>query len=629
MAEQRIGVLLVHGIGTNTPNQFLVDQTRKIVAAMGEQVAAISVLHEPPVGDKVPDHYVVDYKANRVQVEVKTKASRTEAARTLHIDFNEVYWADLGEKPTLVNQVKFWFWALSMWALAARDYTRLPGFSGMYKPKGDHLKSWDRLFLAVYGLLFGLGAATVGLLNIIADRVKLPRVPISDILTAYVGDVMLYSQTSGDDDPTVADMAQPPRVGIRARMVDALVEIAQGDYDRWYVFAHSQGTVVAYNGLMETAAALPNYLTQARWDSVATRLKTKLPDRVPALMLPRRPVWLGDRDGIDRDKLFSRLQGFLTYGSAIGKFHAIWPIIVPANAQEEVFPENFYWINVFDPTDPVSGPLDAYTREYGYNAQCQPIDGHRAKSGRVSANIDRSIPYKSGPLWLLSHLQYLNYYSPGYQRQEPLLVSETARWLVDGVFDPKHTLEAAKPSVRWRTLLAGTQVAIATLIVWLSTAALLWEIFGSRRFDWLGHMAWPVGAAGAFALAVAFNFGLQHLRKRRRHDLSTGLRWVVVIVAVGGTAAAARYFQWIGRAIDHELSGIADGLAHWLRSLPGLMGNAANWIIGLLNHPDALRMSVGLLSLAIILIVLFGWIRWLVQPLPVQKEEHGHGMKPW
>ena len=59
------------------------------------------------------------------------------------------------------------------------------------------------------------------------------------------------------------------------------------------------------------------------------------------------------------------------------------------------------------------------------------------------------------------------------------------------------------------------------------------------------------------------------------------------------------------------------------------MGNAANWIIGLLNHPDALRMSVGLLSLAIILIVLFGWIRWLVQPLPVQKEEHGHGMKPW
>jgi len=27
--------------------------------------------------------------------------------------------------------------------------------------------------------------------------------------------------------------------------------------------------------------------------------------------------------------------------------------------------------------------------------------------------------------------------------------------------------------------------------------------------------------------------------------------------------------------------------------------------------------------------VLFGWIRWLVQPLPVQEQEHGQGMKPW
>jgi len=629
MVDQRIGVLLVHGIGTNTPNQFLVDQTRKIVAAMGEQVASISVLREPPVGDKVPDHYVVDYKANRVQVEIKTKASRTEASRTLHIDFNEVYWADLGEKPTLVNQMKFWFWALSMWALAARDYTRLPGFSGMYKPKGDHLKLRDRLFLGAYGVLFGLGAATIGLLNIIADRVKLPRVPISDILTAYVGDVMLYSQTSGDDDPTVTDMAQPPRVGIRARMVDALVEVAQRGYDRWYVFAHSQGTVVAYNGLMETAAALPNYLTRARWDAVASGLKTKLPDRVPALMLPRRPVWLGDRDGIDRATLFERLGGFLTYGSAIGKFHAIWPIIVPANAQEEVFPQDFYWINVFDPTDPVSGPLDAYTREYGYNAQRQPIDGCRPKSGPVSANIDRSIPYKSGPLWLLSHLQYLNYYSPGYQRQEPLLVSETARWLVDGVFDPKRTLEAAEPSVWWRTALAFAQVMLATVIVWLSTAALLWEILGRRWLDWLGHMVWPVGAVGAFVLAVAFNIGLELLKKRMRHDLPTRLRWGVLIIALGGTVAAALHFQGGGQAIYGGLFDIAHAVADWLRILPGLMGVAARWIIGLLHHPGAFRMSVGLLSVTIILIVLLGWIRWAVQPLPVQEHEHGHGMRPW
>jgi len=167
------------------------------------------------------------------------------------------------------------------------------------------------------------------------------------------------------------------------------------------------------------------------------------------------------------------------------------------------------------------------------------------------------------------------------------------------------------------------------VIVWLSTAALLWEILGSRWLHWLDHMAWPVGAIGAFLLAVAFNFGLQQLKKRVRSDLPTGLRWVVLAIALAGTTAAALYFQGLGRALHHWLSDIAHTVAHWLRSLPGSMGDAASSILGLLHHPGAFRMSVGLLSLAIILIVLFGWIRWLVQPLPVQKEEHGHGMKPW
>jgi hypothetical protein len=416
-ATEHIGVLLVHGIGTNPPNQFLVDQTRKIAAAMSEEVVAINVRSEPAVAKQVPDQYTVNYVVNCVSVEARTKDGRT-----LDIDFNEVYWADLGEKPTLPNQVKFWFWSLTMWALAARDYTRLPGFAQMYKPKGGRLRWWGRLSLGAYGVLFLLGAATIGLLNVIADRLKLPRVAISDILTAYMGDVMLYTQTDGDDDPAVSDFAQPPRVGIRARMVDALVEFAlRDDYDRWYVLSHSQGTVVAYNGLMETEVALPNYLSQTRWNQVkGSRLQAK-PDqknKAPSLMLPRRPTWLGPTDAIDRKALFAKLAGLLTYGSAIGKFRAIWPIVVPANKDENVFPLKFQWINVYDPTDPVSGELEAYTREHGCWAdRATPINRQRSDPGsenagtHVAAKIDRSIPYKASWVWLLSHLQYLNYYS--------------------------------------------------------------------------------------------------------------------------------------------------------------------------------------------------------------------------
>jgi hypothetical protein len=627
MTDERIGVLLVHGIGTNTPNQFLVDQARKIAAAMSEEVASIAVISEPLIGDKVPDKYAVDYAANTVKVEAKTKGP---APRKLLLEFNEVYWADLGEKPTLVNQVKFWFWALSMWALAARDYTRLPGFDGMYKPKGGGLRWWGRLILGAYGVLFLLGASTIGLLNVIADRLKLPRVPISDILTAYLGDVMLYSQTAGDDDPAVSDLAQPPRVAIRARMVDALVEFAmRKDYDRWYVLSHSQGTVLAYNGLMETAGALPNYLSQARWAKAqGSGLKEDLSNDVPDLMLPRRPPWLERTDGISRKALFAKLGGFLTYGSAIGKFLAIWPIIVPANADEKVFQPHFHWINVFDPTDPVSGPLWAYTRERGCWADNTPIGGQRdASGGHVAAKIERSIPYKAGPLWLLSHLQYLNYYSPGYQRQAPLLATEVARWLIGGTFDPHKTLEKAAPSVWLRAAMSYAEVALATLIVWLSTAALLWEIIGSKWLRWLEHIAWPVGALLALAIAVLFNFGIQGFSSATKKDPPHWLRWIVTSIAAVVAAIATWFLRPAGRAIHHCLHDAAVAAADGLRAIPWGVGDALGSVISLLHHPGAIRMSVGLLSFTVILIVLLGWVRWLVQPLPVQEDQHKKGLR--
>ena len=611
MADERIGVLLVHGIGTNTPNQFLVDQTRKIVAAMGEEVAAITVVSEPPIGNKVPDKYVVDYAANVVKVEAKTKGPNPSR---LQLEFNEVYWADLGEKPTLVNQVKFWFWALSMWALAARDYSRLPGSKDMYQPNGGRLRWWDRLILGAYGVLFLLGSSTIGLLNVIADRLKLPRVPISDILTAYLGDVMLYSQTAGDDDPAVSDLAQPPRVAIRARMVDALVQFAmRKDFDRWYVLSHSQGTVLAYNGLMETAGALPNYLSQARWKMAqASGLQEDQSKNVPELMLPRRPTWLKRKQGISREVLFKRLGGFLTYGSAIGKFHAMWPIIVPANAEKgTVFESRFQWINVFDPTDPVSGPLSAYARN--------------ASAGHDAGWIDRSIPYKAGPIWLLSHLQYLNYYSPGYQRQAPLLATEVARWLMTGTFDPTKTLEKAAPWVWFRTLMGYAEVALATLIVWLSTAALLWELIGSKWMGWLEHIAWPVGAISALIIAVIFNFVVQGFRGATKRDPPHWLRWGIILIAAGGGASATWCLRPTGRTMHHCLHDTGVAIAKSLEAIPWGVGEVIGGIFSLLDHPGAFRMSVGLLSFTIILVVALGWIRWLVQPLPVQEAEHGQG----
>lgn len=394
--------------------------------------------------------------------------------------------------------------------------------------------------------------------------------------------------------------------------------------------------MLAYNGLMETEAALPNYLTRERWDTVQpSRLRKELKRDLPGLMLPRRPSWLQPTDGIDRKILFAKLGGLLTYGSAIGKFHAIWPIIVPANADENVFQPRFLWINVFDPTDPVSGPLWSYSREHGYWADDKRrIAGQRSDPGsldadtHVAAKIDRSIAYKAGPLWLLSHLQYLNYYSPGYQRQAPLLSTEIARWLMSDTFDfdPDETLKKAAPVIWLRAFMSYGEVFLATVIVWLSTAALFWELIGGKRLGWLEHVVWPVGALAALIGAILFNSLVQGLRSVRKEDAPHWLRWVIVSVAVAVVATATWRFWPAGRAIHHGLHDAAVAVARCLRALSWGLGDASGTVISLLHHPGAFRMSVGLLSFTIILIILLGWGRWLVQPPPVQKRQHKKGL---
>ena len=633
---ERIGVLMVHGIGTNPPNQFLVQETRKIVAAMSEQAASITVLSEPPVADKVPDKYVVDYTANMVTVEARTYGA---APRHLIFEFNEVYWADLGEKPTFVNQLKFWFWALSMWAVAARDNTRLPGFDSMYIPGSwrARFRPFFRIVLGFYGMLFGLGAATIGLANVIFDRLKLPRFPISSILTAYVGDVMLYTQTSGEDDPAVSDMAQPPRVGIRARMVDAIVEYARRGYDSWYIVAHSQGTVVAYNGLMETEKALPNYLTQDRWNNLSTSSREFLkesPPPVDDIMLPRRPSWLGPEQALNRVVLFGKLKGLLTFGSAIGKFRGIWPITVPANKDEDVFHPDFTWINVYDPTDPVSGPLWAYTRESGQWSNGHEIWKARSQdpeSSLVAGKIDHTIAYKAKWIWLLSHLAYLDYYSPGYKRPAPLLVTEVARWLFSGTFNPEE-LKKARPIVAVRMAMTIGQLAIAFTAVWLGTAGLLWWLgSGNKWFGWLGHIHWPVAAAAMLASAFAIEIVAIAFRLVfKRRDPPKLLSWAMVLAGMSFSLWAPLHFNKCARGLYHQLHDFLVMAAKWLKGHAhghALIEDVVAATISSLHHPGAARMSVGLLSITLILVISVGWARWLLLPLPVQADKHQKGVR--
>ncbi len=655
---ERIGVLLVHGIGSQKPNEHLVNEARNIVAALGEQVASITVSTEPAVDKDVPGEFTPDYAKNIVRAEVRLKDGSDKC-----FEFNEVYWAELGEPPTIVRQVKFWFWALSMWTVAGREHSILPGLkSEMYVPSGDRFKPLYRFTLGFLGALFLLGVGTVGLYNVIADRLKLPRVPISGLLTDYIGDVMLYSQSLREANPEVSEIGQPPRVGIRARMVDALIEFSMRNYDRWYVVAHSLGTVVAHNGLMETEAALPNYLTKARWAAVkASTLFKQLNDDVPALMLPRRPTWLSTKDGIDRRMLFAKLEGLLTYGSAIGKFHGIWPIMVPANKDEYVFPEKFKWINVYDWTDPVAGPLKGFTNEVRgpWDKDANEESAPRlslVKGGKSAARISENISYKAGFVWLQSHLQYLTYPSAAYARAQAFLVLGLATWLSTGTFDREilGKLMKEQPFEWWRRKMANAEMVVIGLLVWLLTAFLLWKSPAHDALQFLARPGWIATAFGAIASGILFNTVMEMNKIKEVHgsaklswleklqnriaerDPPRWLRWVVVIAAIpvgclAGYLASTCLLVPAGHAIvwitTHVTDAVSGGLQFVLRWVPWVGGALADGVKDTVDaiyaffdrHVKAVLLSLGLLSITALVIVVLGAVRWLFQPVPTRE----------
>lgn len=624
MSSKRIGVLLVHGIGSQVPNQHLVTEARNIAAALGESATTISVLREPLIADRIPDHFVPDYRTNMIEAEVTT-----QSGDQLRIEFNEAYWADLGEPPTLPRQISFWFWALSMWTVAGREFTRLPGFASMYVPKDGQFRHWNRFILGFYGALFFLGACTIGLLNLILDRLKVQRIPISDVLTAYVGDVMLYSQPNRDSGAQVSELGEPPRSDIRGRMIDAIAEFATRDYDRWYILAHSLGAVVAYNGLMETEACLPNYLGASRWHELKSnfpRLMKTVP-AVPKLMLPRRPVWLAPTEGLDRRQLFDKLGGFLTYGSPLGKFRAIWPVIVAANKDEYVFRKDFKWFNIYDCTDPVAGRLDAFHRNRGLwiadRQQPAPLDDGK----HSAAKITDSIGYSAGWVWLLSHLQYLKLPPPAYKRPRFVVAAVVAEWICGRPFNAAG-LKSIAPWDFPRTALRFIEAALIGIVVWLSTAALVAQLLSDKWQRLFEGVQWPAAAVIAIVISILANVAGWLIERVNPPDAARAAaqsgkqsslkgdlpRWgralIVIVCLAAGTVVA-----WLGE--DYARESIST-LRHC---------TAAMWLAHLVDYLVPFQFAIGALSATTLTIVLLGAVRWMFQPLPVQPKNHLRGSR--
>ena len=450
----KIGVLLVHGVGEQRRFEHLEGEVREVVRALRELpgVEAVSVATRTSADAAYLSEQVLWRADDGAPVQVQVRRAN---AGPLVLEFREVWWADIDERSSLFSQVRFWLWGLAQWAVVgSRTSRQLTDFSTMKLPGPPSGKRGLAEWLSIRGKLFLIAIffclvlLTLSLINFVLTKFLKGRLPGPDIIASYVGDVKLLLQERREGHGPIYDLGLPPRASVRRRIVKGLVEMALTGYDRWYVAAHSLGTVVALNGLMETELALPNYLDEATW----LRCKeAQLPDAKGVagplgrldvkegakgkIMMPRRPVWLEDHGTIDRTRLFGGLRGLLTYGSPLDKFSAMWPQIVALNPQP-AFAEDFEWINVFDETDPVSGPLDDY-------GEPQPPDG----SGAIQA-APKNFAFSAYPWLLLSHLKYLAFKSADRSR----LVDRLAAWLVVGDRFPAPDAKAVgwqADNLRW------------------------------------------------------------------------------------------------------------------------------------------------------------------------------------
>ena len=510
---EHVGMLVVHGIGEQKRFETAGDLAR----AVGGTLAADKSHPEFSLIDRVgsdetrpTDLPSMHKDETPFEIRVKRKGKCP-----VHIHIHEVWWADLGAPATLLEQIRFWFWGLGQWAALERKSTHfndkvsntdllmdMPNFD---RPFWSSICSRIALFIAAY-----FAFLTLFSWNALKRAVTwvAPMIGSSSILTQYIGDVRIYSQEPALGGGNLIDVGQPWRTTIRRRMIAEMVAMAERRYDRWYLLGHSLGSVIAYNGIQETEWTLPNYLSKAHFSRLwLNGLRTNAPftpkDKPNpdlARMMPRRPVWLGETDGISRAGLFANFRGMLTYGSPLDKFAAIWPRIVCLNKQTGIFREVAPWVNLSDATDPIGAELNAFKKTDGM----EPIN----------------LRSNASPFFLLAHISYFGARKPGKKADTVALLSVLVE--ASGL---KEAFETVGQGLGWRMfrmMLAVVQFAILSIMLvaasaWLSLLVkALITIAVSKSPHWLLclwatllgwlHCLFGEGyfAAIRFTLAMAF-----------------------------------------------------------------------------------------------------------------------------
>jgi hypothetical protein len=440
---ERIGILLVHGIGEQKRFEHLKGEVEPLVDALREQVGAggrvtVEII---PGGSDLPGAESASW-ASDARVPVRVLTETAQGAKQI-FEFREVWWSDLDEPVNVPNFLRFCSDVLKLHKSAGRgrsaffeatDNSTLMRLARFPHPDGTEPKTEPNrtdvdLRPEDRSAVFWLGVLAVGValpatgLNWLLHRYFGRILPILTTLHSYLNDVMMMSQRARRGGGTLEDRGDPVRVAIRRRTVRAICHTALGDYSRWYVLAHSLGTVVAHNGLNELAHTLPNYVDadlRAKLEQAKVAGPARQGDALANVdvMRPARPAQLDPNFVVYRDKLFERFGGLMTYGSPLDKFAAIWPMVVATTPDDAPLTQNgAEWINAWSAQDPVSAKLDAfhYAVDHG-------------RTTRPTKFKPRNFEVETGCTFLAAHLRYF----ANSNGKASALAKDTVRWMSSG-----------------------------------------------------------------------------------------------------------------------------------------------------------------------------------------------------
>lgn len=499
-ADERIGLILVHGIGEQKPGDHLEGVVKPLADALQGEGHRITI-DTKNTGDT--DNTGSADTILWLRTATKGAAGQSPATKLLQIDVREVHWADINEPSSIGKGIRFWLWGLSAWRIPKKQPITAKSYLSTLRPPAfadDTGKGWRfrrvQLPLLLTGWIFMAAAPVIVAIEFIGDKLFKAKLPASlTTIVNYVSAVKLYSQPRRHGKGKLAMATEPPRYAIRRRMVQAIADTALGDYDRWFVLGHSQGTVVAFNGLMANTPSLTAYVEDATLErlhgkGMAGRHRLELDGIEPSVIfsdktfrpaIPARRQLDQNYINIYRDKLFEKFRGFISYGSPLDKFAAIWPPTVSINIQKAAFPPAAKWLNIFDPTDPVAAKLDAFG------------DSKTAQHGEFAPT---NIAYSASPLLLVSHVRYLT--KAGGKPSQ--LAKAIGQWLID---DTKafglEPLPADQVNARRRSaMLQVAAVAILSSIASTAAVSALLNSLGLTSIPLLWYGTYLIG----FVLSV-------------------------------------------------------------------------------------------------------------------------------